>query len=104
MSGITVSGVISGWLRTSSQKLILITWNNCRIYQGNKEYYQSEVGEFNMLIGTKIISIAGGAKDLSNYPQEDLVQIQTSPSRSSAFSEEEVKIYSLQARFQRKRG
>ena len=59
--------VKEGEFNNSSSKIILITFNNCTVKQHDEILFQPEWGKFDMLCGTKITSVYGGAADVSNY-------------------------------------
>ncbi len=93
VSGFRVTGEIAH-LEFKDAKLILIKWKNCTVTApGGNIFFDPKWGDFDMLVGTKITSVYGGAADREKYGNYKLGETKTSPKRSSMPSSKEQKIY-----------
>lgn len=88
-SGFVVSGVIKSWLR-SHGKLLLITFSDCSVKQGQQVYFEPEWGEFDLALASSVSSVYGGPGDWESYGDYDLGTISSSPSRNTPFSDGEL--------------
>lgn len=91
-SGFTVAGKIAGWLR-EEEKLLLITWTDCRVTRGAEVFFRPEWGEFDMAVGEKIVSVSGGPADREAYGEMNVGKASSSPGRTSPFSARELNLF-----------
>ena len=50
---------------------LLIRFKNCRVYRGDKVYYQPEWGVFDLALGEKVSSVFGGPADRLSYGEKE---------------------------------
>ena len=91
-SGFKVTGDIAH-LEFKDSKLILIKWKNCSVTSGGKVFFDPSWGDFDMLVGTVVNSVYGGAADREKYGNYKLGETKTSPKRTSKPSAQEEKTY-----------
>jgi phenylalanine-4-hydroxylase len=91
-SGFKVTGDIIHLERKDS-KLILIKWKNCSLTSDGKVFFDPSWGDFDMLVGTIVSSVFGGAADREKYGNYKLGETKTSPKRTSKPSVQEQKTY-----------
>jgi phenylalanine-4-hydroxylase len=65
-SNVRVRGKITGTTRRAGA-LVIITWKDCTVTQGDRVLFQPEWGVFDMACGTKVVSVYGGAPDRGRY-------------------------------------
>lgn len=68
-SGVHVEGVLSQ-KREAQGKIVVLTFQDCRVTQGDKVLFQPEWGAFDMACGDKVVSVYGGAADRGSYARE----------------------------------
>jgi phenylalanine-4-hydroxylase len=71
-SGVIVSGRVEKIVRQDG-KLLLITFSNCSVKQGDRILFDPAWGEFDMAIGEKISSVFNGAADKDAFLEVALV-------------------------------
>jgi phenylalanine-4-hydroxylase len=71
-SGVTVEGKIDKILRRDD-KLLLITFSNCRAKYGDRVLFDPDWGTYDMAVGERITSVFNGAADKDAYNQVALV-------------------------------
>lgn len=96
VSGFKVSGDIAA-LEFQDNKLVLVKWKNCTVSFNNKTYFEPTWGDFDMLVGSKVVSVYGGAADRSKYGEYKLGEAKTSPKRTSLPNEQERATYAAHA-------
>ncbi len=92
VSGFKVSGDIAH-LEFRNGNLVLIKWKNCSVTAGNKVYFDPSWGDFDMIVGSTVTSVYGGAADREKFGKYKLGETKTSPKRTSLPSATEQKIY-----------
>lgn len=95
-SGIEVTGTVIGWTRIDG-KLVLLTWDNCRVTRGAEIFFQPEWGAFDMAVGESVTAVFGGPADHAAYGEFDVGQANSKPGRSSPFTDEEKSLFALYA-------
>jgi phenylalanine-4-hydroxylase len=65
--GITVSGEIVTGSRNLQGEIILITFKNCTVTQGDSILFRPEWGNYDMAVGKKIVSAFSGPADVSSF-------------------------------------
>jgi phenylalanine-4-hydroxylase len=65
--GIVVSGEIVTGSRNLQGEIILITFTNCTVTQGDTILFQPEWGNYDMAVGKKIVSAFSGPADVSSF-------------------------------------
>lgn len=94
-SGFVVEGIVKEIYRAEG-RILTITWTDCRVTKSGKTYYQPEWGEFDMLVGTDVVGVAGGPADRNNYGEREATeQISTTPGRKHPYSAEEIRLFGL---------
>lgn len=73
----------------------IIVWSQCTIEREGHSYITPEFGVFNMLVGSKVISVYGGPADPEKFGVLDHKVASTSPVRTSPYSNEELDLFSL---------
>ncbi len=101
-SGFTVAGKLTGWLR-AEEKLLLLTWKDCRVTRGSQVYFRPEWGDFDMAVGEKILSVRGGAADREAYGEMHVGTASSSPARTSKFSDRELALFETYAQIRKYR-
>jgi phenylalanine-4-hydroxylase len=71
-SGVIVNGRVENILRCDD-KLLLITFSNCRVEFGDRVLFEPAWGFFEMAVGTRIVSVFNGAADKDAYNQVALI-------------------------------
>ena len=71
-SGVIVQGKVEAILR-SQNKLMLITFSDCRVNYGDKILFDPAWGAFDMAVGERVVSVFNGAADKDAYNQVALV-------------------------------
>lgn len=71
-SGIVVNGKVERILRQGG-KVVLITFSNCSVKQGDKVLFDPAWGEYDMAVGEKITSVFNGPADKDAYLEVALV-------------------------------
>lgn len=65
-SGVTVEGVLRNVLKMDG-RIILLTWDSCRVTRGAEVLFRPEWGTYDMICGEKVVSVFGGAADRKRY-------------------------------------
>ena len=82
-SGVVVEGVPSSLTRHSiSNRLILISWENCRVTLGSQTLFEPAWGTFDMAVGTRVVSVFGGPADRLAFGETDEFAAKTIPRKS----------------------
>ncbi len=92
VSGFKVSGDIA-YLEFKNSNLVLIKWKNCSVTGSNKVYFDPSWGDFDMIVGSTVTSVYGGAADREKFGRYKLGETKTSPKRTSLPTATEQKIY-----------
>ncbi len=69
-AGFVIEAFLENILRNDEGKLISLKFSNCTITKEGKTYYQPEWGNFDMAVGTSVISAYSGAADPDAYQLE----------------------------------
>ena len=93
-SGITVEGLVKGWLRKSG-RLLLITFDQCTVRHGDKVLFEPSWGEFDLGIGGEVKSVYGGPADWEKFGDYNFGKASTVPGRTSPYTEKELKIFDI---------
>ncbi|WP_421944449.1 aromatic amino acid hydroxylase [Pedobacter sp.] len=92
-SGIVVTGIIKNILKTE-QKIILITFENCTVTEGNGNIlFKPEWGSYDMAVGEKIISVFNGAADKDAF--EEITLISLEKTHKIIYDEKTIKLHNL---------
>lgn len=103
-SGITVSGMNVTGMRNLGGQLMLIQFTDCTVRYKNTVLFSPEMGDFDLVIGSEIVSAFAGAADFLSF---DLVNhISETNTMKSTLSEKEntLNILYQQVRLQRESG
>ncbi len=89
-SGVLVSGTIKTIL-TSNNKTLLITFTNCKVTYEQKTLFDPTWGEYDMAVGSDIVSVFGGPADRNSYGEIEDFSSQLVPPKifSPTFDEHE---------------
>jgi phenylalanine-4-hydroxylase len=74
-SGVKLSGVPTSFVRKNN-KLVLISFTNCRVTLNNEVLFLPEWGSYDLAIGERITSVFAGAADSEQF-YADLVEVET---------------------------
>ncbi|MCY4512879.1 MAG: aromatic amino acid hydroxylase [Bdellovibrionales bacterium] len=91
-SDITLKGELAGTLREKGE-LLLLTFKNCRVQQGETVLFHPDWGPFDLGLGTRVLSVFSGPADEKAYGLEDDFQPSVVPKRN--FSNEDLEIFQL---------
>jgi len=79
-SGIVVEGRVSSLLRKGN-RLILISWSDCKVTTGNEVMFSPDWGSFDMLVGSEVTSVFGGPADRTSFGESDAFVAKRVPSK-----------------------
>lgn len=96
VNGFNVTGDIAA-LEFRDAKLVLIKWQNCRVTKDDQTFFEPDWGDFDMLVGSVVTSVYGGAADREKFGEYKLGETKTSPKRTSQPSAEEKATYAAHA-------
>ncbi|MEZ4751413.1 MAG: aromatic amino acid hydroxylase [Bdellovibrionota bacterium] len=96
-SGFEVTGILKGTLREKG-KLLCLTWTDCTVKRGARTFFEPAWGEFDMLVGSEVISVHGGPADRVRYGEYEVGLATTSPTRTSPHSEVERRRFDMYQR------
>lgn len=86
-SGIVVEGVLKSSTFADGQ-LILLTWTDCKVTHGDTVLFDPAWGEYDMAVGTRVVSVFGGPADRSRFGRtEDFVAARV-PERTPSAEEQ----------------
>lgn len=91
VSGFLIEGELIQTIREQG-KLLVLKWKNCHISRGSEVFYQPEWGEFDQVVGEKVVSVHAGPADREVFGDFELGKVSTSPGRSSPYSPLENKV------------
>jgi len=91
-SGFVVEGTIKNIL-FKNNKLLLVTWVDCRAHLGQECFFEPEWGDFDMLVGEEITSVFAGPADREAYGDYGVGQASTTPGRQTPYSSLEKRIF-----------
>ena len=94
VNGFKVEGVVQNIVR-DGQKILYLTWIDCKVTRGAHTYFEPAWGEFDMPLGEAVTSVFGGPADRGTYGDYDMGGVSTQPGRQSPFTEDERRIFSL---------
>ncbi|NJL24176.1 MAG: hypothetical protein HC902_02665 [Calothrix sp. SM1_5_4] len=69
-SGVVVEGTLKSFTRIEN-KLALITWTDCRARLGDRVLFDPAWGEYDMAVGSRVVSVFGGPADRSRFGQTE---------------------------------
>ncbi len=78
-SGVLVEGLLKNWTYQDG-KLVLLTWQDCRVTLSGKVLFDPSWGEYDMAVGSNVTSVFGGPADRPSFGQtEDFVARRVTP-------------------------
>ena len=92
VSGFKVQGMLKRVMREAGG-ILYMTFDDCTVSRGGKRYYEPAWGEFDMLVGSTVISVHGGPADRQAYGEYELGQVSSSPGRASPFTDHETEMF-----------
>lgn len=91
-SGVKVEGILKDWTY-KNDKLVILTWTDCRVSLNDKILFDPAWGEYDMAVGSEVTSVFGGPADRSRFGDtEDFVAKRVPP---RTFSNEEKQRFAL---------
>lgn len=93
-SGLCVDGIVISWYRQDG-RLLYITWGNFELRRGLEVFISSQREEFDMPIGSRVVSVFGGPAAREEFGPYAIGDISTKPSVAREFSVRDNKLYSL---------
>lgn len=93
-NGFVVEGVVWGWYHRNS-KLVYITWRNCVVRRRDKVYFEPSWGEFDMAVGSEVLSVFGGPASFEDYGEYNVGEASTKPGRTSPYTDRECSLFGL---------
>ncbi len=87
-SGVLVEGLLKNWVRKDG-KLLLMTWEDCRVTQGDKTLFDPSWGVYDMAIGCQVTSVFGGPADRSHFGELDDFANRRVPTRQPTIAEKD---------------
>lgn len=85
-SGFLIEGKLSKITR-QGEVLLLLTWEDCRVTQGSKVYFEPAWGVFDQALGLEIVSVYGGPADTANFGLRDDFVATRVPARAPSDTE-----------------
>lgn len=76
-------------------KLLLLSFDNCRLERDSITYYDPSWGVFDLAVGESIPSVYGGPADWQAYGDYDLGKASTQPGRSTPYTSAEQELFAL---------
>jgi phenylalanine-4-hydroxylase len=70
-SGVVVEGVVVGWLRSPTGRLLVVSFHNCTVTRGSEKLFDPSWGTFDMSVGSSVVSVFGGPADRLAYGETD---------------------------------
>lgn len=70
-NGTVVSGVVNGWLRSPTAKLMIISFRDCTVTRDGSVLFDPSWGIFDMAVGSSVVSVFGGPADRLAYGETD---------------------------------
>jgi phenylalanine-4-hydroxylase len=92
-SGMVMTGKLEHWEFLPSGKLSLMTLSKASLNLGDKVYFRPEWGDFDLVFGSTITSVYGGAGDVGAFGDQDIGRASSNPGRQSPFSAGELKLF-----------
>lgn len=71
-SGVTVGGIVDR-LDRQRDRLLLITFRDCRVVHGERLLFHPDWGTFDMAVGEQVVSVFSGAADKDAFEEPSLV-------------------------------
>jgi phenylalanine-4-hydroxylase len=90
-NGFKVKGRLDRIVRNDKKDILYFTWSDCTVTRGEKVYFEPSWGEFDMPVGSDIVSVFGGPADRDAYGQYDMGGVSTQPGRQTPFTELEMR-------------
>jgi phenylalanine-4-hydroxylase len=87
-SGVLVEGILRGWTY-NGDRLILLTWSDCRVTWEDKVLFDPSWGEYDMAVGSEVTSVFGGPADRSRYGETEDFAAKRVPVRAITAQEKE---------------
>ncbi len=95
-NGFRVEGELVAATRQNA-KLLILRWRDCTVTRADERYYEPAWGDFDMAVGTQVVSVCGGPADRERYGLHDAGNATTTPGRQSPFTPAERAAFSLYA-------
>ncbi len=101
VSGFEVQGSVTKIL-IQNQRTLLITFNDCTVKKGSKVYFEPAWGSFDLALGSKVVSVFGGAADREAFGEtQDFVSKRVPVKKHSS---QDLKLFSAYQRIRDLRG
>lgn len=92
--GCAVEGVVLRWYRQEGC-LLYITWTDCKITRGARVLHASADEEFDMPIGSAVVSVFGGPADREAFGSYSIGKASSCPRTVAEFSARERNLFAL---------
>lgn len=92
-SGIELNAKVEDFLYSSNNKLMVVTFSDCTITDGDHSLYKPEWGLFDLVVGKKVTSVFAGPADRKAYGLTDIFVKRLVPRKS--FTDQELKLEKL---------
>ena len=94
--GHTVEGVVLSWYRQNGN-LLYITWGDVKVKRGARVIYTSRDDEFDMPIGSAVVSVLGGPAAREEFGSYSIGKASSCPHNFAEFSLQERELFDLYA-------
>lgn len=92
-SGIELKGKLKNFTRKNG-KLVLLTFTDCTVIEGNAFLFEPAWGEFDLAAGVNVVSVFAGAADKEKYGEFSDFKVQNIPPKKYTESEQQLfKLY-----------
>lgn len=92
VSGFVVEGILKRIVRDGGS-IAYLTFSDCTVSRGGRRYFEPGWGEFDMIVGSEVVSVHGGPAERQTYGEYELGQVSSSPGRTSPFSAYEERMF-----------
>ena len=93
-SGYTVEGIVLRWYRENGH-LLYITWTDYQIKRGERVLQASETEEYDMPLGSAVVSVFGGPADREAFGSYSIGKASSCPRAIAEFSARERDMFAL---------
>ncbi len=86
-NGFVVRGKVTALVRDpKTERLLIVKWRECTVTRGGEVYFRPEWGDFDMGVGTSVVSVYGGPANREAFGSHDVGTASTTPGRTSPFT------------------
>jgi phenylalanine-4-hydroxylase len=98
LSGFEISGRVKDWYRSTDSeegRLLYITWENCTVLRGKQIFFEPNWGDYDLVVGEKVISVYGGPASKEEYGPYEMGTASTLSAKAKTPDLEEEKLFKL---------